>query len=269
MRTSSTQFRLDAVVVKFKSPDLFRWVGQFAEVLAASVLYCLIPALVFDETCCTHVTSHIVTGEWCILLLGYLKVNYAKRSASHLGLPQFTSEEHGTVWQPLRSSVDNPAVFSSVEFLVGWRTEVIECFLALLMWEQFLTDPWCWTIGLGKSSWKLATLFSASLWDRHIIDSWQLLNCTRLASWIWLLGYFGRLEWENLHGWKMDERSEYFLGSCNNNNPTRLHTSANTIPRLSFLCEGLKRFSNDGYTHLQEWIQVSVKRAFVIATAVI
>lgn len=50
------------------------------------------------------------------------------------------------------------------------------------------------------------------------------------------------------HG--LQTRSEYVAGSCNNTNPTRLQTSAKTTPRLSFLCDGLKRFSEDEYTCL-------------------
>ena len=45
-------------------------------------------------------------------------------------------------------------------------------------------------------------------------------------------------------------RSKYVSGSCNNTNPTRLITSANITPRLSFLCKGLKRFSDDEFTCL-------------------
>ena len=50
------------------------------------------------------------------------------------------------------------------------------------------------------------------------------------------------------HG--LQTRSEYITGSCKNTNPTRLQTSANTTPGLSFLCDGLKRFSEDEYTCL-------------------
>ena len=50
------------------------------------------------------------------------------------------------------------------------------------------------------------------------------------------------------HG--LQTRSEYVAGSCNNTIPTRVQTSANTTPRVSFLCEGLKRFSEDEYTCL-------------------
>ena len=45
-------------------------------------------------------------------------------------------------------------------------------------------------------------------------------------------------------------QSEYITGSCKNTNPTQLQTSANTTPGLSFLCDGLKRFSEDEYTCL-------------------
>jgi len=48
------------------------------------------------------------------------------------------------------------------------------------------------------------------------------------------------------HG--LQTRSEYVVGSCSNFNPTLLQISANTTPMLSFLCEGLKRFSEDEYT---------------------
>jgi len=50
------------------------------------------------------------------------------------------------------------------------------------------------------------------------------------------------------HG--LQTRSEYVVGSCNNSNPTLLQISANTTPMLSFLCEGLKRFSEEEYTCL-------------------
>ena len=70
------------------------------------------------------------------------------------------------------------------------------------------------------------------------------------------------------HG--LQTRSEYIAGSRNNTNPTRLQTSANTTPRLPFLCDGLKRFFL-GRIHLfaGNIAKFHFKRAFANPTAVV
>ena len=159
-------------MVKFKSSDLFRWVGQFAEVLAAKMScavwsqhLCLmahavlmLPVTLWPE----NDASSLVT--WRLIMPSHLHLIWGYHNVQVRSLVLFDS----------RSSVDIPAVFSLVNLLVGWRTEVIECFSAVLMSEQFFTDMWCRIIGLGKSSWKLATL---------------------LSGWHLGFGYFGWLEW--------------------------------------------------------------------------